>query len=552
MKEKTMNRFCRCLLALGFCAAISAGATSALAEPSAPRPNVVLILADDLGFSDLGCYGGEIDTPNLDRLAAEGMRFTQFYNCGVCRTTRAALLTGVHPRRRNRGRLLHPDMVTVAEVLKEAGYRTGLTGKWHFPQRKTGFPVYLPTDRGFDEYFGIANGCCNYFDPARSFPDFDKGVPPWPFLRNEEEVTDFPDDFYATDAFTDHAIGMIREFAPAAKGGEAPFFLHLCYTAPHYPLHAKPEDIEKYRGRYDEGYHVLRERRHRRLIELGLIDENTRLAPADPQLGDFRYDYAITPWDEVENPEREKRRMEVYAAMVDSMDQGIGRVMKALEAHGVADNTVVMFLSDNGGCASHVGYADEEQRREHAAYNAELPGGVDTHDYVGPNWGWAQNAPFRRYKVWTYEGGIATPMIVRWPGRVEAGAVTDAIGHVVDFLPTLMELGGADFPRQREGVDLLPPEGTSLLPVLTGEPPDAGKESRTLFWGLYGNRAVRQGKWKMVWGTTRGKWELYNLETDRSETVDVIENHPEQARRMERAWMRWAKDTGYPLTGHAL
>ena len=396
------------------------------------RANVVLILADDLGFSDLGCYGGEIDTPNLDRLAAEGMRFTQFYNCGVCRTTRATLLTGVHPRRRNRARLLHPDMVTIAEVLKETGYQTSLTGKWHFPQRDIGFPVYRPTERGFGEYFGIANGCCNYFDPAKAFPDYDKGVPPVPFLHNEEEVTEFSGNFYATDAFTDHAIQQIGKFSPQAKSGDAPFFVHLRYTAPHYPLHAKPRDIAKYSGRYDDGYFALRERRHRRLIELGLIDANAKLSTDDPQLGEFRYDYAMTSWENVEDRERETQRMEVYAAMVDSMDQGIGRVTTALEENGVAENTLVMFLS-----------------------------------------------------------------------------------------------------------------------VLTGEASDETAPS-TLCWGLYGNRAVRQGKWKMVWGTTARKWELYNLKVDRTETTDVIDKHPNQVRRMEQAWLRWAKQTGYPLTGNAL
>ena len=531
-----------------------AGATGLSGTKSeASRPNVVLILADDLGFSDLGCYGGEIDTPNLDRLAAEGMRFTQFYNCGVCRTTRATLLTGVHPRRRNRARLLHPDMVTVAEVLKGVGYQTSLTGKWHFPQQDIGFPVYRPTDRGFDEYFGIANGCCNSFDPAKVFPEFDKGVPPWPFLHNEKEVTEFPEDFYATDAFTDHAIGQIEAFSPKAKSGDAPFFIHLCYTAPHYPLHAKPADIAKYQGRYDDGYTALRKSRHQRLIELGLLDAGAKLTEADPQLGDFRYDYAMKDWADVENREREISRMEVYAAMVDSMDQGIGRVMDALETNGVVDNTLVIFLSDNGGCASHVGYSDEEQRQKYVEYNQGPPGSIDTFEYVGPGWGWAQNSPFRRYKVWTYEGGIATPMIAHWPGKVEAGAITPAVGHVVDFMPTLMELSGAEFPELRDGVKVLKPEGESFLNVLEEEGGVSEVEdSRYFFWGLYGNRAVRQSKWKMVWGTTAKKWELYNLKVDRTETTNVIKKHPNQARRMEQAWIRWAKQTGYPLKGSGL
>lgn len=519
------------------------------AADEATRPNIVIILADDLGFSDLGCYGGEISTPNLDRLAGEGMRFTQFYNCGVCRTTRAALLTGVDPRRRNRARLLHPDMVTLAEVLGSSGYRTGLVGKWHFAQRDIGFPVYRPTDRGFERYYGIADGACNFFNPAKPFPAYDNSKVPQLFLDGETKVTEFPEDYYATDAFTDRAIEHLREFAPQARSGEAPFFLHLCYTAPHYPLHAKPEDIEKYKGKYSDGYRAMRRSRHQRLIELGLLSPDTKLSPADPEIDKFRYDYAIPDWETVPNRDLEMRRMEVYAAMVDSMDQGIGRFLSALEEEEVAKDTLVVFLSDNGGCASHPGYRDEAGAKFRLDLNRDTLGTVDSFDFVGPGWGWAQNAPFRRHKVWNYEGGIATPMIARWPNKIEPGAISEHIGHVNDFMPTVIEMSGADYPAIRDGVDVLPLEGESLLPALRGEvePPP-----RFLHWGLYGNRAVRQGKWKMVWGTTAKKWELYNLKVDRSETRDVIENHPNQARRMRVSWERWAKKTGYPLTGYGL
>tara|TARA_B110000305_G_C19440485_1_gene641534 strand:- start:105 stop:1730 length:1626 start_codon:yes stop_codon:yes gene_type:complete len=519
------------------------------ADEKAARPNVVIILADDLGFSDLGCYGGEISTPNLDRLAGEGMRFTQFYNCGVCRTTRATLLTGVDPRRRNRARLLHPDMVTLAEVLGSSGYRTGIVGKWHFAQRDIGFPVYRPTDRGFERYYGIADGACNFFDPAKPFSAYHNSKLPLLFLDGETEVTEFPDDYYATDAFTERAIEQLREFAPGARSGEAPFFLHLCYTAPHYPLHAKPEDIEKYKGKYSEGYEAMRRSRHQRLIELGILSADTKLSPADPEIDAFRYDYAIPDWETVPHRDLEERRMEVYAAMVDSMDQGIGRFLNALEEEGVVENTLVVFLSDNGGCASHPGYRDEDEAKYRLKQNRDTLGSVDSFDFVGPGWGWAQNAPFRRYKVWNYEGGIATPMIARWPGTIEPGAINNHIGHVIDFMPTVMEMSGADYPLQRDGVDVIPLEGQSLLPALRGKEEE---KPRFLHWGLYGNRAVRQGKWKMVWGTTAKKWELYNLKVDRSETQDVIEKHPNQARRMRVSWERWAKKTGYPLTGYGL
>lgn len=514
--------------------------TTVLCAESSARPNIVLIMADDLGFSDIGCYGGEIRTPHLDRLAREGLQFSQFYNCAVCVTTRAALLTGLHPRRRG-GRLLHDDMTTLADVLRSAGYETSLTGKWHLgsshPNR--------PTDRGFDEYYGVASGCCNFFDPARPDPVFYNGGKRRSFLHNETRVTEFPDGFYTTDAFTEHAVQQIDRF----KNDDAPHFVHVCYTAPHFPLHAKPDDIARYAGRYDAGYFALRETRYQRQVELGLIRPEWNLSKADHRLGEFRYDYSITPWEEVEDLAREKRRMEVYAAMVDSMDQGIGRILKAIDESGEADNTLVMFLSDNGGCASFPGYSDEKQRAGRLAYNKELPGGVNTYAFVAPGWGWAQCTPFRRYKVWTYEGGIATPMIARWPKTIAAGSRTDQVGHVVDFMPTVMELSGADYPALRNGKGIPAHEGHSLVPILNGQM-RAGHEF--LCWYLYGNRAVRQGRWKLVWGATSQKWELFDMQTDRTETTDIASLHPDRVTRLKAAWHAWAERTGVPLEGTSL
>jgi arylsulfatase A-like enzyme len=504
------------------------------AQTSKPtRPNIVLIMADDLGFSDLGCYGGEIETPNLDRLAAEGVRFTQFYNCAVCRLSRASLMTGLHPRRADRARLLHENMTTLAEVARSSGYRTSLTGKWHCPVTKPRDKNRLPTRRGFDEYYGLAAGCCNYFNPAKPFPDSYTGQGPEPFLNQETPVTTFPPDFYTTDAFTAHAVKQIEKFAGAEDA--APFFLNLCYTAPHYPLHAKPQDIAKYKGRYDDGYFAMRERRHRRLVDLGLFDPQWKLSQPVPTLSSSRYDFAITPWEQIPDRARETRRMEVYAAMVDSMDQGIGRVLDALDRTGVANNTLVMFLSDNGGCA---GFADHE--------DAELPGSINTFDYVAQGWGWAQNAPFRRYKTWTHEGGIATPMIARWPGVTQPGSRTHQVGHVVDFMPTLLDVTGAAYPEKRNGVAVLPPDGLSLLPVLEGK---ARAGHKSLCWYLYGNRAVRQGKWKLVWGDNTRQWELFDLESDRTETDDLTARYPGRVKQMQSDWQRWAKATRVPLKG---
>jgi arylsulfatase len=492
---------------------------------AAPRPNVVLILCDDLGFSDLGCYGGEIRTPNLDRLAAEGMRFTQFYNCAVCVTTRAALTTGLHPRQ-GKGGLLRPNMVTLGEVLREAGYATGLVGKWHLgpaaPKR--------PIDRGFDEYYGLLSGCCNFFNPAKQDPVFYNGGRFRPFAHNDQRVTEFPTGYYTTDAFTDHAIKTIRRFVESDK----PFFLHLCYTAPHFPLQAPEEDIARYRGKYADGYFALRERRHKRQIELGLVDAGWKLSPVDRKTGPFRYDYDVTPWENVEDRAREERRMEVYAAMVDRMDQGIGRLLDALDQAGVAEETIVFFLSDNGGCASWP--RDEKGFEE---YNRGIPvGDARGYEFVGPGWGWAQNAPFRRHKVWTYEGGIATPLVVRWPGVVEPGSITHQVGHLVDFMPTLIELGEARYPETFNGEVIPPLEGKSLVPILRGRERQA---HAALCWALFGNRAIRQGDWKLVWGASDRRWELYDLAADRTETNDLAAEHPDRVTAMAVDWERWAR-----------
>jgi arylsulfatase len=504
------------------------------------RPNIVLILADDLGFSDIGCYGGEIRTPNLDRLAKDGLRFTQFYNCAVCVTTRAALMTGLHPRRGS-GNLLRDDMVTIAEVMRDAGYHTSLTGKWHLgssaPRR--------PTDRGFEEYYGVASGCCNFFDPSLPDPVFYNGGKRRPFLHNTQRVTEFGDDYFTTDAFAAHAVQQIERFAR----DDAPFFVHACFTAPHFPLHAKPEDIARYQGKYKAGYFAMREQRYKRMMELGIVKPHWKLSAADHRLGEFRYDYDITPWEEVEDRVREERRMEVYAAMVDCLDQAIGRILEALEKTGVADNTLVMFLSDNGGCASYPAYGDPKVAAAHAAYNRELPGGKNTYDFCGPGWGWAQCAPFRRYKVWTYEGGISTPMIARWPGTIKPGTMTDQVGHLVDFMPTLLQLAGGEYPSRRGDTSIPAMEGKSLLPVLRGQQREAHDH---LCWYLYGNRAVRQGNWKLVWGVTAKKWELYDMEADRTETTDLAAKKPELVERLSALWEDWAQRTEVPLTGSAL
>ena len=504
--------------------------SAAEAQQKAPRPNIVLIVCDDLGFSDLGCYGGEIRTPNLDRLAAKGIRFTQFYNCAVCVTTRAALYTGLHPRHGKAG-LLRQNMVTLGEVLREAGYQTSMTRKWHLGSAAPRRPI----DRGFEEYYGLLDGACNYFNPAQRDPSF-KGYHTRVFAHNDKRITEFPDDYYTTDAFSEHAVEQIHRFAGSGK----PFFVNVCYNAPHFPMHAKPEDIARYRGKYKAGYVRLREQRYPRQIKLGIIDPRWKLSPLDRKIGPWRHDWHIDPWEKVENPARQEALMEVYAAMVDCMDQGIGRIMKALEETSVAEDTLVMFLSDNGGCASTLKETDPKS----CYYANQMPGPKDSYTFCEPGWGWAQNAPFRRYKVWTYEGGIATPMIARWPGVIKPDTITHQVGHVVDFMPTLIELAGRRYPKTVRGKRILPVEGKSLVPILRGHDRQG---HQTLCWFLFGNRAVRQGKWKLVWGRTAAKWELYDMEADRTETNNLAERLPQRVEQMSTAWHQWAKRTEVPV-----
>ena len=501
MRFSSLSRVTACL-ALG----LALGGAKA-----AERPNIVLIMCDDMGWSDIGCYGGEVSTPSLDRLAAEGMRFTQFYNNAKCTTTRASILTGLYPRR-GKGGLLRQNMVTLGEAMKLAGYQTALSGKWHLGSGETTHPYR----RGFDEYYGLLDGCCNFFNPKQRDPEY-KGGRIRQFGHNDRDVSEFSDDYYTTVAFTDHAIECVEKFSKKDK----PFFLHVCYTAPHYPLHAKPEDIKKYTGKFRMGWDTMRRQRHERMVKMGLIDPKWKLSGRDSRA----YDWASA------NHDHEDLRMAVYAAMIDSMDQNIGRLMAALRKSGEADNTLVLFLSDNGGCAEEPGGRSPKI----------IPGPKEFYAAVGPSWGWAQNSPFRRYKSWAHEGGIATPCIAWWPGRVPKGAITKEVGHIIDFLPTFLELAGADYPKKHNGHDILPVEGKSLVKVLRG---GTRKGHDQLAWEWAGNRALREGRWKVVWDKLDKKWSLFDLEADRTETNDLAQTNSALAKRLAGDWGEWANRTG--------
>lgn len=480
--------------------------------PPDSRPNIVLILCDDMGWSDLGCYGGEIQTPHIDRLAREGLRFTHFYNNGKCTTTRASLMTGLYPRE-GRGPLLGQAMLTLAEALKMAGYQTAMSGKWHLGSQSP----FRPIDRGFDDYYGLMDGACHYFEPTRPDPDF-KQHRVRVFAHNDLPITSFEEGFYTTDAFSDQACRQIMEMAARPQ----PFFLHLAYTAPHYPLHAPAEVVARYQGKYLLGWEKLRELRHRRQIELGLVDPGWKLPLDDP---------LVEPWGQQAHPSWQAERMAVYAAMVDRMDQGIGKVLKTLRQAGVDRETLVVFLSDNGGCSEV--YAQDRMEFK--------PGSGDHYMTCGPGWAHAQNTPFRRFKTWMHEGGIATPMIVRWPERIAPNTVTQQMGHVMDFMPTFLELAGASYPSTYRGQDLIPLEGRSLLPVFhgrdTGWIPD-------LKWAYRGCRAIRQGDWKLVWDRAFKHWELYHLVHDRTEMTDLSLQYPDRVQAMAESWELWAVHLG--------
>jgi len=531
------------------------------------RPNVVLILVDDMGFSDIGCYGGEISTPNLDRLAAGGVRFSQFYNTARCSPSRASLLTGLHPHQTGIGILtgdtrphgypgnINDRCVTIAEVLKAAGYATCLSGKWHLAAELREPNDAWPTRRGFDRFFGTLTGCGSFFQPGT-------------LMRGEVNVESeaLRPDFFYTDAISDEAAAFVRDARPAGQ----PFFLYVAYTAPHWPLHARDEDMARYRGRFDEGWDVLRERRLARLRAEGILDASAGLTDRDP---------TQPAWNDAEYKEWQARRMEAYAAQIDRMDQGVGRILGALEETGALANTMIVFLSDNGASDEALPLVKLERFKERSDIlrvrtrdgrevrignePSIVPGAEDTYASYGRAWANLSNTPFRYYKQWTHEGGIATPFIVHWPqGKLRDGSVVRAPFQLVDVLPTVLEATGAAYPSQHGGRQILPYEGRSLLPALRGHAvPEA-----TLYWEHTGNAAVRRGPWKLVrahplvkkyWVDTGDAatrpgmacdesytWELYDLSTDRSEVHDVAGQHPEIVSELGRQWHAWAERVG--------
>jgi len=527
---------------------------------NAQRPNIILIMSDDMGFSDIGCYGGEAQTPNLDRLAGNGLRFTQFYNTARCCPTRAALMTGLYQHQAGVGHMmddrgfpayqgnLNRHCVTIAEALQPAGYRTYMTGKWHVTRHVApeGPKHNWPLQRGFDKFYGTIIGAGSFYDPMTLCRGNTYITP-----VNDPEYK--PEMYYYTDAISDNAVQYLKEHDEQSP--EQPFFMYVAYTAAHWPMHALEEDIAKYKGKFDRGYRYYREQRFERLKKLGLIDPDWDMSE---QPGD---------WEKVEHQEWEARCMEVYAAMIDNMDQGIGRIIAELKRQGSLDNTLVMFLQDNGGCAEGMGRGAQTNDRWVSAIKDRNPMGPDelqptlwppmktrdgrpvrggpevmpgpdgTYIGYGRNWANVSNTPFRLYKHWVHEGGISTPLICHWPKRIKAqGELRHDPGHLIDIMATCVDVSGATYPTEYKGQSIQSMEGVSLAPTFG----DRSLPERAIYWEHEGNRAVRQGKWKIV-SKHPGGWELYDLEADRTEQHDLSGEQPEKAAELKALYESWAK-----------
>lgn len=524
-------RWTRIILAL----CVVALATPVANAQCATKPNVIVMLVDDMGWSDIGCYGGEIPTPNLDALAAGGVRFTQFYNTARCSPTRASLLTGLYPHQAGMGHLdnivregsigttgrLNAQSVTMAEVLREAGYFTAMTGKWHLGQQH-GTP---PWKHGFERVLNLRAG--GIFFPNQNFQGGSdeltrRGQEPL-YLNGREvarDAAEFGKNWYSTYLWADFGLKFIDEARQAGK----PFFLYVAHNAPHFPLMAPQELIAKYRGKYKAGWDKLREERYRRQVEMDLIDARWPLSPRGAE---------SPAWDNLSEAEKERfdHLMAVYAAMIEAIDTSVGTLVRGLRERGALDNTLILFLSDNGG---------NGESGPAGRFNGDPPGGPNSNLYLGMNWAALNNTPFRRFKHFTHEGGIATPLIAYWPQgipRRRHNQLEHQPGHLIDLMATVVDVTGANYPRTFNGQAIQPMEGISLRPAFAGR---ARKRTQPLYWEHEGNRAIRSGQWKLV-AKYLDDWELYDLSADRVERNNLAARHPEIVRKLAAQWEAWAK-----------
>ncbi|MCC9609262.1 arylsulfatase [Blastopirellula sp. JC732] len=486
------------IFALSCCALSLLAASPAVA---ADRPNVIIMMVDDLGFSDFGCYGSEIETPNIDALADGGLRFRNFYNTAKCHSSRVSLLTGLYCDQAGAESLSRG--VTIAEVLGKAGYNTAMVGKWHLHAE--------PTDRGFQKYFGHLSGATNYFVGDNTF------------RLNGEKWDDFDEDFYTTDANLAWAEKFLSE--SLSEDPDKPFFLYIAHNAPHYPLQAREEDFRKYEDRYREGWDKLRAARYQRQIEMGLIPKEWALSPRPEH---------VPAWDELSAQDRdwERRRMAAFAAMVDRVDQTTGQLVQFLKQKEVFDNTLILICSDNGACPF-----DRTKGKEFEPWDSRSYWCYDT------GWSHVGNTPFRLHKQNQHEGGISSPLIVHWPAglKTKPGAITDQTAHLIDFMATCVDVGQTEYPAAWPERKLEPLQGKSLLPILQGktrEPHDF------LYFHFATNRAIRQGKWKLV--THRAsQWELYDIEKDGTELHNVAAEHPKVVQELSQLWHKTAVETDH-------
>lgn len=502
-------------------------------EVHTEQPNIILIMSDDMGYSDIGCYGGEVNTPHLDALAKNGLRFTQFYNSARCCPTRASLLTGCYPHQVGIGHMtntpedftqhdlgiseyrgfLNKNCVTIAEVLKQAGYNTMMTGKWHLGISSSN---KWPLQRGFDKFYGILPGASNFFKPSHP-----RGI-----TYMNDTISIVEEDYYTTDAYTDSAIQFIHD--SREENEDKPFFLYLAYTAPHWPMQAPPEDVNKYKGRYLQGWASLRQERFQRIKAMGLISEEWEMAPQDAR-----------EWNsltEAKKIEMDLRRA-IYSAMIDRMDQNIGKLVGFLKENQLLENTIIFFLNDNGACAE----------------GGELGGGpaaqLETKEgyflTYGRAWANASNTPFREYKHWVHEGGIRTPFIVHWPEGIpeeENGSLIKEYGFLPDIMATCLDLAGTNYPTVYYGNKITPSSGKSLVPILKGD--DEPIHEEPIFWEHEGNKAVRLGNFKLVskWNPDQEySWELYDMETDGTEMHDLSQEMPDKVKKMSDMYAKWAE-----------
>lgn len=546
------------IVIVGFIAGLISVSTLVMAQTTKDkRPNIILILADDLGYSDLGCYGGEVNTPNLDRLAKQGLRFNQFYNISRCCPTRASLLTGLYNHDAGIGDMttkqdegayqgrLGINTVTIAEVLKDAGYQTGMTGKWHVSNtlaqknnaeqvkwlgHQVSYPWFspeaqYPTNRGFQKYYGTIWGVIDFFDP-------------FSLVEGTTPIKNVPANYYHTDAINDKAAQYVKEFTKTKD----PFFLYVAHNAPHWPIQALPEDIEKYKDTYKIGWQAIRENRYKRMVKLGLIDaKDAKLSQRNPDK---------LNWEENPNKEWDARAMAVHAAMIDRMDQGIGRIIKTLEETNQLDNTIIVFLSDNGASAEisenygpgfdRPGVTRDGREISYAKDKSVMPGPQTTFFSIGPAWANVANTPFRLWKSQSTEGGIHTPMIVSWPNGIKSkGTITNQVGHVMDFMATFIDVAHAKYPKEFKGNAITPLQGISLAPIFENKT-RVGHDA--IFNEHEGSKYVRYQDWKLVIAGGDKNWHLYNLAIDKTENKDLSQQFPEKVQQLTAMWNQWAKE----------